>query len=211
MAETTNYVITTEPVTLSMDWKITANDYQYTDFNRVDKKFETVKVDFQDLLVRVGARKAAVIEGEITPMATRMRTRNAYLANLSSILAELTRVQSGFSGDDAGSKTAFAKLELSLWNLLIAIDGASGMITESERKTDENGITTVSGKTTKAQVEGLVQLVKGEMDKENNAAQTDMTRLQSLVDSRDDSYSTTTNMMSAISDTRSNLIGNLSS
>ena len=70
-----------------------------------------------------------------------------------------------------------------------------------------------SGKyyTTKAKCEGAVQALKGEMDKENNASQTDMTRLQSLVDSRDDSYSTTTNIMSAISDTRSNLIGNLSS
>ena len=54
-----------------------------------------------------------------------------------------------------------------------------------------------------------MQALKGEMDKENNLAQTDMTRLQSLVDSRDDSYSTATNIMSAISDTRSNLIGNL--
>ena len=175
----------------------------------MEKKFETVKVDFQDLMVRIGARKAAVIEGEITPMATRMRTRNAYLANLSTILGELTRVQAGFSGDDAGSTAATVSLSKDLWNLLIAINGASDMISSSGESTTGETIM-VSGSTTKAKVEGLVQLVKGEMDKENNAAQTDMTRLQSLVDSRDDSYSTTTNMMSAISDTRSNLIGNLS-
>ena len=36
-----------------------------------------------------------------------------------------------------------------------------------------------------------------------------MSRLQSLVDRRDESYSTATNMMTAISDTRSNLIRNL--
>ena len=195
MAE--NYGITTQAVTLSMDWGITANDYQYTDYNRISGKFETVKVDFQDLMVRVGARKAVVVEGEITPMATRMRTRNAYLANLSTILAELTRVQAGFSGDDDGSKAATVSLSSDLLSLLRAIPGASDMIS-------------ASGGTTKAMLEGLVQLVKGAMDKENNDAQTDMTRLQSLVDSRDDSYSTATSMMSAISDTRSNLIGNLS-
>lgn len=192
----TNYGITSDSVTLSMDWGITANDYYYTDYNRVAGRFETVKVDFQDLMVRVGARKAVVIEGEITPMATRMRTRNAYLANLSTILAELTRVQAGFSGDDDGSKAATVNLSSDLLSLLRAIPGASDMVS-------------ASGGTTKAKLEGLVQLVKGEMDKENNDAQTDMTRLQSLVDSRDDSYSTATNMMSAISDTRSNLIGNL--
>lgn len=195
MAE--NYGITTEAVKLSMDWGVTANDYQYTDYNRVSGRFETVKVDFQDLMVRVGARKAVVVEGEITPMATRMRTRNTYLANLSTILAELTRVQAGFSGEDSGSKEATVSLTADLLALLRAIPKASDMI-------DANG------KTTKAKLEGLVQAVKGEMDKENNAAQTDMTRLQSLVDTRDDSYSTATSMMSAISDTRSNLIGNLS-
>lgn len=195
MAE--NYGITTQPVKLSMDWGVTANDYHYTDYNRVTGRFETVKVDFQDLMVRVGARKAVVVEGEITPMATRMRTRNAYLANLSTILAELTRVQAGFSGDDPGTKAATVNLSSELMTLLRAIPGASDMIS-------------ASGGTTKAKLEGLVQAVKGEMDKENNAAQTDMTRLQSLVDSRDDSYSTATSMMSAISDTRSNLIGNLS-
>ena len=194
MAE--NYGITTDAVKLSMDWGVTANDYKYTDYNRVTGKFETVNVDFQDLMVRVGARKAVVVEGEITPMATRMRSRNAYLANLSTILAELTRVQAGFSGDDDGTKQATVNLNSDLMSLLRAIPGASDMIS-------------ASGVTTKAKLEGLVQLVKGAMDKENNDAQTDMTRLQSLVDSRDDSYSTATSMMSAISDTRSNLIGNL--
>ena len=191
------YEITADAVKLSMDWGIKANDYIYTDFNRADGTFETVKVDFQDLMVRVGARKAAVVEGEITPMATRMRTRNAYLANLSTILAELTRVQATFSGDDDGSKGATVSLDATLLALLRAIPKAAEMVD-------------ASGGTSKAKLEGLVQAVKGEMDKENNEAQTDMTRLQSLVDARDDSYSTATNMMSAISDTRSNLIGNLS-
>ena len=197
MAE--NYGITPTEVKLSMDWGVKANDYSYTDYNRVTGSFQTVKVDFQDLMVRVGARKAVVVEGEITPMATRMRSRNAYLANLSTILAELTRLQAGFSGDDAGNTGAsLANLSKSLRDLLLAIPGARSMIRNDDVST------------TKAELEGLVQLVKGAMDKENNAAQTDMTRLQSLVDSRDDSYSTATSMMSAISDTRSNLIGNLS-
>ena len=47
------------------------------------------------------------------------------------------------------------------------------------------------------------------IDSRNNEAQTDKTRLQSLVDRRDESYSTATNLMSAVSDTRSNLIRNL--
>ena len=121
MAE--KYGITPVEVKLSMNWGIKANDYTYTDYNRVTGSFQTVKVDFQDLMVRVGARKAAVVEAEITPMATRMRSRNAYLANLSTILAELTRVQAGFSGDDDGKTSATVNLSSTLLSLLRAIPG----------------------------------------------------------------------------------------
>ena len=43
----------------------------------------------------------------------------------------------------------------------------------------------------------------------NNESQKDMSRLQSLVDRRDESFSTASDLMSKISDTRSNLISNL--
>ena len=52
-------------------------------------------------------------------------------------------------------------------------------------------------------------MVKSEIDGLNNKSQTDMSRLQSLVDRRDESYSTATNLMTNVSDTRSNLIRNL--
>ena len=62
---------------------------------------------------------------------------------------------------------------------------------------------------TKKWLEYFVQRVKSKIDGLNNESQTDMTRLQSLVDRRDESYSTATNLMTDISDTRSNLIRNL--
>jgi len=203
MATLKPYEIASETVPLSMNWGLSALDYAYEDYDRATAKFNTLKVDFQSLMVCVGARRAAVVEAEIRPMSTRMRARNDYLADLSGILAILTTVQSGFDGDDGGTtETEVSKITDAQVSMLDAINGANGLV---YKKTD--------GKyyTTKAKCEGAVQAVKGEMDKENNSSQTDMTRLQSLVDARDDSYSTTTNIMSAISDTRSNLIGNLSS
>jgi len=62
---------------------------------------------------------------------------------------------------------------------------------------------------TKYEVEEWIQRVKSKIDALNNESQTDMSRLQSLVDRRDESYSTATNLMTAVSDTRSNLIRNL--
>ena len=203
MAGQKPYEIASEKVDLSMNWGLSAIDYVYTDYDRATARFNTMNVDFQTLMICVGARRAAVVENEIRPMSSRMRTRNNYLSDLSGILAALTTVQSSFSGDDSGSKEKQVTLTDAQFAIFNAINGASGMVYKNS--SDGNYYTT------KAKCEGAVQAVKGEMDKENNASQTDMTRLQSLVDSRDDSYSTTTNLMSAISDTRSNLIGNLSS
>ena len=202
MADLKPYEIASEKVSLSMNWALSALDYAYKDYSRATATFNTLKVDFQDLMICVGARRAAVVEGEIRPMSTRMRARNNYLSDLSGILAILTTVQSGFDGDDGGgNEVTVDNITADQVAMLNAINGANGMVYYKDGKY----------KTTKAKCEGAVQALKGEMDKENNASQTDMTRLQSLVDSRDDSYSTTTNIMSAISDTRSNLIGNLSS
>ena len=200
MATLKPYEIASETVPLSMKWGLSAFDYAYEDYDRTTSKFNMLKVDFQDLMVCVGTRRAAVVEAEIRPMSTRMRARNNYLSDLSGILAVLTTVQSGFDGEASGDTTATVNLTDAQVNMLNAINGANGMVYKKD------GAWT----TTKAKCEGAVQAVKGEMDKENNSSQTDMTRLQSLVDARDDSYSTTTNIMSAISDTRSNLVGNLS-
>ena len=52
-------------------------------------------------------------------------------------------------------------------------------------------------------------MVKSKIDSLNNAAEKDMTRLESLVDRRDEAYSTASDLMSELSDTRSTAIGNM--
>ena len=61
----------------------------------------------------------------------------------------------------------------------------------------------------KREVEEWIQKCKSKIDGLNNQSQTDMSRLQSLVDRRDESFSTASTLMTAISDTRGNLIRNL--
>ena len=68
---------------------------------------------------------------------------------------------------------------------------------------------TLQSNATKEDIEFFIQMVKSKIDSLNNASQTDMSRIQSLVDRRDESFSTATNLMTSISDTRSNLIRNL--
>jgi uncharacterized coiled-coil DUF342 family protein len=61
----------------------------------------------------------------------------------------------------------------------------------------------------KSYTEMFIQKTKSKIDTLNNESQTDMTRLQSLVDRRDESYNTATTLMTNVSDTRSNAIRNL--
>ncbi len=211
--------IEADSVTLSQAWgTLRFNDYL----------FNGVKVDFQDLMVAVAEARAVAVEGEITPMSVRMRLRNKYLDELGNALAELTKIEASFDSDDDPS------LDQDGWmtdttgtllkdRLLISCREYSSdwdwqnptadmRPKNSKERADFYHVSWRTGSSysaNKKTIAGMIQKVKSAIDSQNNAAQTDMSRLQSLVDRRDESYSTATNLMTNISDTRSNLIRNL--
>ena len=164
-------------------WGITANDY----------KMDGKQVDFQDPLVNVSKLRASKVEGEIGPLSKRIRARNSLMDNLGEALSALSGAQAAFASSDAGNKTTYVSITATTAKALKAC-GQSNVS---------------SGNMTKRRVEELVQLVKSKIDSCNNQSQTDMTRLQSLVDRRDQAYSAATEMMTNVSDTRGNLISNL--
>ena len=177
--------IESNSVTLSQNWgSISFNDYL----------LNGSRVDFQDLMVAIAEKRAVTVEGEVQPMSVRMRARNSDLDLLGNCLAELTAAQATLDGEAKGtdpSKYLFSN----------SVKSRVRLLTGGEK--------TLSDNATKQDLEYFIQLVKSKIDSLNNAAQTDMSRLQSLVDRRDESYSTATNLMTSISDTRSNLIRNL--
>ena len=168
-----------------------------------------VKVCFQDLMVVVTEQRAATIEKEVEPMSTRMTSRNKRLESLGNALSDLSGIEAAFKSDDSGgtwsldylkqpseaTRTVLDSIESGLWGY-----GTSGA-------GDGKGKTGYY--VTKSNCEKAIQLVKTQIDKLNNEASADMTRLQSLVDRRDESYSTATSLMQKIADTASALIKNL--
>ena len=173
--------ITTNNITLSQSWGAQFGDYA------IGGK----PVDFQDLMVTISEKRATTVEGEVAPLTTRIKNRNAYLEELGEALADLTRMQAAFKTDDDGNKQR-ETMKDSTYNTIYKLQGVYP--TKQEYK---------------QWVEYYLKLVKNKIDALNNEAQKDMTRLQSLVDRRDESFSTATTLMSAISDTRGNLIRNL--
>lgn len=157
-------------------------------------------IDFQDLMVVITARRAAVVEDEVKPMQTRMTERNKRLESLGNALSDLSDVEACFSSDDSGSKWSSSLdpkryLKPETCTLLDSI----------EKNLYASGDKAIQ----KSTCEKAIQLVKTQIDRLNNEASSDMTRLQSLVDRRDESYSTATSLMQAIGDTRSSLVKNM--
>ena len=170
-------------VTLSQNWgNVSFNDYV----------FNARRVDFQDLMVLVAEKRAVAVESEVMPMSVRMRTRNSDLDLLGKCLAELTAAQATLPSDAKGSDTCRYTF-------------SGEVVTRVKVLTTKE----LTNSATKEQIEYFLQMVKSKIDSLNNASQTDMSRIQSLVDRRDESFSTATNLMTSISDTRSNLIRNL--
>lgn len=181
--------ITNIEVGLSQEWGVKFYDYTF-----YDNAYEGGRksMDFQDLMVAVAEKRAVAVEGEVGPMATRIQNRNAFLEDLGSALAELTAAEATLASDAKGS------------------DKCDYSFADKTKDTCERAYGYCpSDNDSKKWLEFHIQMVKSKIDALNNAAQTDMSRLQSLVDRRDESYTTASTLMSAVSDTRANLIGNL--
>ena len=175
--------ITTNNITLSQTWGASFGDY----------KLDGESIDFQDIMIAISEWRATVVEGEVSPLATRITNRNATLEDLGNVLADLTKLQAQFDSEAKGTDRK-GYLQQTSKDILISVFGTL----------DWSDL-----HMTKYEVEEWLQKVKSKIDALNNAAQKDMTRLESLVDRRDEAFSTASNLMSEISDTRSNLIRNL--
>lgn len=193
-------------------WGVKAGDYDVTLNNKTDQ------MDFQDLLVKFSKNRAVAVEGEVEPLTVRIQQRNKRLDELGEALAELTEMQTSFDSESKGSDAcsrsftdeAVAVMKSLGFSVARYEDVVAGKITLSEFfNADIKQYSANNAVSTKMVIDGMISRVKSEIDGLNNEAQTDMTRLQSLVDRRDESYSTATNLMTSISDTRSNVIRNM--
>ena len=194
-------------------WGVKAGDYNVTLNSKTDM------MDFQDLLVKFSKNRAVAVEGEVEPLTVRINQRNKRLDELGEVLSELTKIQTEFESDDTGDRDMHSWMSNTTGAVLESLGYTPKYYaTEDDRPKDNEdradfykagwaGENCYSAN--KKTIEGMLSRVKSEIDSLNNEAQTDMTRLQSLIDRRDESYSTATNLMTSVSDTRSNVIRNM--
>lgn len=163
---------------------IAANDY-YRDGERVD---------LQDLLTGIAVVRANAVENQIKPFSAMMRNRNRQLDEYGELLAKLNKIETSFKEDDEG--------------------GARSSITFSKKEAEQLTNLGVAGcnsgyAPTRAETQEMLQLVKSAMDGLNNRAQMDMTRLQGLVEKRDQSFTKAAELLKDVSDSRNKLMAAL--
>ena len=176
------------------NWGVKVYDYTYSNMT----------VDFQDLLIAITQDRAAAIEQEVLPLQRIIKRRNDRLEKYGAVLQKLTELQAEYTGEEQSGKSV---------NISDVVDDAFtahdffGIMTDIGYPC-EDGNNPYKLALTKAQVEGAVARCKNQIDEMNNDSQRDMTRLQSLVDRRDESFSVATQLMTNVSDTRSSVIKN---
>ena len=173
------------------NWGVKVYDYTYSGLS----------VDFQDLLIAITQDRAASIEKEVLPLQSIIKRRNDRLEKYGAVLQKLTELQASYTGEDQTGKSV----------------DISDVLTTTFTQADFFDIMTEIGSPgtpsstlslSKSQVEGAVARCKNRIDEMNNDSQRDMTRLQSLVDRRDESFSVATQLMTNVSDTRATVIKN---
>jgi len=167
-------------------WNVTVCDYSYGGVN----------MDFETLLISVTTSRAATIESEITPVSTLVRRRNEQLEDLGKALSDLTGAQKTLEDKDK----SVTECQVDDATAKCVNNIKSGLVQYNDKVTPPEWLV---NKSTCAEA---IELVKTRMDKLNNDSQNDLTRLQSLVDKRDDSFETASSLMSKVSDTRGTAI-----
>ena len=176
-------------------WNIEVKDYE----------IGGERVDFQDLLVVVSEDRARVIEEEIEPMSVRMDVRNKRLDQLGDALAIISDLEAQWTDSDKYNDPKDSTIAVGdSAKKGLAIIGCP----ENDGSEYYNSNNTLH-LPNKSRADYYQQMLKSKIDSLNNAANDDMTRLQSLVDRRDEAYETATSLMQSVGDTRSNTIKNM--
>lgn len=171
-------------------WGISIVEYQ------MPVEGKTSKVDFQDLMVNVAENQAVAIENEVQPQAIRIKKRTERLKICGDAMAELAAFK--FDTKEKSNPSANGDISDATQKILSELIGSNwgGALAKSGKQVSRS----------KSDVDSGNQYLKSESDKLNNQQQLSMSRLESLVQSRDQNFNTASTLMTHVGETRGNTI-----
>lgn len=173
-------------------WGITPSEYELKAVKQGDL---ALQVDFQDLMVNVTERQALAIEQEVKPTATRIKARTKRLKQCGDGMAELSEFSFKTESDKPNPQPEKAgKISVATADLVNALAGRT-ILTASDNAMPY-----------KKDVDSANQYLKTESDRLNNEQQLAMSRMETLVQGRDQNFSTAATLMNHVSESRGSTI-----
>jgi hypothetical protein len=188
-------------------------------------------MDIETALLAVQSQRTQLLDSQLADQIKAVQARNDQIANLNSVLGELTKVQGKFPQDSA---TATIKdwNDDKIQNIEIPFNDAiqkagitdlgftarQGRISTDSTHSKSDGhpghvlpaaTNIFQAGTTKGEVDAAITKIKGMIDTQTNSQQMDMLRLQSLSNKRNESFDVMTNFVKKMQDSRSSIIGNM--
>lgn len=157
-------------------------------------------MDIETALLAVQTERVQLLDEQLMQQMEEVQARNEQIAKLAEVQTGINELLQHFGSDAKADK----KLkDVYKGNLDTAIK-------DINEKLKAAGIdTTISGDTTKGQLETMLQETKNAVDKANNTQQMDMLRLQSLSSKRNEAFDVMTNFVKKMQDSRNSIIANM--
>lgn len=151
--------------------------------------------DYEELVVTVSLDRAYALEGEVEPLANLVRARNAKLTALGNAMADVAAASASLSDKDLKDTTYLS-------------NAGTHRNTLNVYGLNDKAYITDDGKISKEMTQKLQAKLKYAIDVEDNNLQQDVVSLQSYMTKRDDAFSTASQLMRKISQTREKTLAN---
>lgn len=181
-------------------------------------------MDLETAMKTVQASRANLLETQLKGQIAAVQAKNDQIAKLNQLLGALNKTATLFPANakvdtrieqsaDFGKNNYALEREVNSaalaagFKLGFPTDVADGGgLTKDDKVRLPGGL---RGNVTKAQLDGVIQQIKSQIDSASNSQQMDMLRLQSLSNKRNEAFEVMTNFIKKMQENRAAIIGNM--
>lgn len=182
-------------------------------------------MDVETALMAVQQERTRLLDTQLQSQIQEVQNRNDMIAKLNTVLSALNSAAAQFKSGASATDTIpdwnndkVKAIEIPLNDAIKAAGlGDLGFTARQGRISnlgfDGHGAagdtSIMQGGTTKGEIDGAINKVKGMIDSAGNSQQMDMLRLQSMTNKRNEAFDVMTNFVKKMQESRSSIIGNM--
>lgn len=183
-------------------------------------------MDLETALMAVQQERTRLLDTQLQSQIQEVQNRNDMIAKLNTVLSALNSAAAQFKSGASATDTIpdwnndkVKAIEIPLNDAIKAAGLGDLDFTARQGRisnpSDSMGTVLpaatniMQGGTTKGEIDGAINKVKGMIDSAGNSQQMDMLRLQSMTNKRNEAFDVMTNFVKKMQESRSSIIGNM--